>query len=44
VEIFNTLQFDFNPSVLAISTLIAAMSMISLWAIQRLVGLDMIPR
>jgi putative spermidine/putrescine transport system permease protein len=44
VEIFNTLQFDFNPSVLAISTLIAAMSMVSLWAIQRLVGLDMIPR
>jgi len=44
VEIFNTLQFDFNPSVLAISTLIAAMSVVSLWVIQRLVGLDMIPR
>jgi putative spermidine/putrescine transport system permease protein len=44
VEIFNTLQFDFNPSVLAISTLIAAMSAVSIWTIQRLVGLDMIPR
>jgi putative spermidine/putrescine transport system permease protein len=44
VEIFNTLQFDFNPSVLAISTLIAAVSVLSLWLIQRLVGLDMIPR
>jgi putative spermidine/putrescine transport system permease protein len=43
VEIFNTLQFDFNPTVLAISTLIAAMSVVSLWIIQRLVGLDMIP-
>lgn len=44
VEIFNTLQFDFNPSVLAISTIIAATSVVSLWMIQRLVGLDMIPR
>jgi putative spermidine/putrescine transport system permease protein len=44
VEIFNTLQFDFNPSVLAISALIASMSVVSLWMIQRLVGLEMIPR
>jgi putative spermidine/putrescine transport system permease protein len=40
VEIFQTLQFDFNPSVLAISTLIVALSMVALWLIQRLVGID----
>ncbi|MDP4026583.1 ABC transporter permease subunit [Methylobacterium sp. NEAU 140] len=44
VEIFQTLQFDFNPTVLAVSTLVAVMSVISLWMIQRLVGLDMVPR
>ncbi len=44
VEIFQALQFDFNPSVLSISTLIALMSVISLWLIQKLVGLDMVVR
>jgi hypothetical protein len=29
---------------LAISSIIAAMSVVSLWLIQRLVGLDMIPK
>lgn len=40
VEIFQTLQFDFNPSVLAVSTLVVALSTIALWFIQRLVGLE----
>lgn len=44
VEIFQTLQFDFNPTVLAMSTIIALLSAVSLWLIQRLVGLDMLPR
>ena len=42
VEIFQTLQFDFSPTVLSISTLIALMSVVSLWLIQRLVGLDLV--
>lgn len=42
VEIFQTLQFDFSPTVLSISTLIALMSVVSLWLVQRLVGLDMV--
>lgn len=41
VEIFQTLQFDFNPSVLAISTGVALLSVVILWLIQRLVGLDL---
>ena len=40
VEIFQILQFDFHPSVLAISTLIVAVSVVALSLIQRLVGLD----
>lgn len=44
VEIFQTLQFDFDPSVLAVSTVIALFSAISIWLIQRLVGLDMLPK
>jgi putative spermidine/putrescine transport system permease protein len=42
VEIFQTLQFDFRPTVLSISTIIALMSVVSLWLIQRLVGLDLV--
>ncbi len=42
VEIFQTMQFDFSPTVLSISTLIALMSVVSLWLIQRLVGLDLV--
>ncbi len=42
VEIFQTMQFDFSPTVLSISTLIALMSIVSLWLIQRLVGLDLV--
>lgn len=42
VEIFQTLQFDFRPTVLSISTLIALMSVVSLWLIQRMVGLDLV--
>lgn len=44
VVIFQTLQFDFAPTVLSISTLIAIMSVISLWVIQRFVGLDLVAK
>lgn len=44
VEIFQTLQFDFDPSVLAVSTGIALLSVVALWLIQRLVGLDLAVR
>jgi putative spermidine/putrescine transport system permease protein len=44
VEIFQTLQLDFNPTVLAVSTIVALLSAVSLWLVQRLVGLEMIPR
>jgi putative spermidine/putrescine transport system permease protein len=42
LEIFQTLQSDFRPTVLSVSTLIALLSVVSLWLIQRLVGLDLI--
>jgi putative spermidine/putrescine transport system permease protein len=42
VEIFQTLQFDFSPTVLSISTLIALVSVLALWLIQRMVGLDLV--
>jgi putative spermidine/putrescine transport system permease protein len=44
VVIFQTLQFDFSPTVLSISTLIAVMSVTSLWLIQRFVGLDLVAK
>lgn len=44
VIIFQTLQFDFAPTVLSISTLIAIMSVLSLWLIQRFVGLDLVAK
>jgi len=40
VEIFNSLQFDFDPSVLAISTVITIISMVTVFAMQRLLGLQ----
>jgi putative spermidine/putrescine transport system permease protein len=44
VVIFQTLQFDYHPTVLSISTVIALMSVISLWLIQRFVGLDLVAK
>ncbi len=44
VVIFQTLQFDFSPTVLSISTLIALLSVVSLWLIQKFVGLDFVAK
>jgi putative spermidine/putrescine transport system permease protein len=42
VEIFQTLQFDFDPAVLALSTLVVALSTLLIMAMQRLVGIDLV--
>ena len=42
VEIFQTLQFDFDPRVLAISTIVVVLSSAFVIAMQRLVGLDLV--
>jgi len=42
VEIFQTLQFDFEPAVLAISTLVVLSSLGLIVAVQRIVGLDLV--
>jgi putative spermidine/putrescine transport system permease protein len=40
VAMFNAMQFDFNPSILAISTLVLLGSCAVIWLMQRLLGLD----
>jgi putative spermidine/putrescine transport system permease protein len=40
VEIFNAMQFDFDPTILAVSTLVTALSLVVVLVVQRLVGLD----
>jgi putative spermidine/putrescine transport system permease protein len=42
VEIFQTLQFDFDPRVLAVSTIVVILSSAFIIAMQRLVGLDLV--
>jgi ABC-type spermidine/putrescine transport system permease subunit II len=44
VEIFHSIEFDFSPAVLAISTLIVLISLAILWVVQRIVGLDVLLR
>ena len=44
VEIFHSMEFDFNPAMLALSTLIIFFSLGVLWLIQRLVSLDVLLR
>jgi putative spermidine/putrescine transport system permease protein len=44
VEIFHSMEFDFNPAVLAVSTLIIFFSLGVLWLVQRIVGLDVLLR
>jgi putative spermidine/putrescine transport system permease protein len=41
VEVFNSMQFDFEPTILAISTLVTIVSLFVVWLVQRIVGLDM---
>ncbi len=42
VEIFQTLQFDFDPTVLAVSTIVVAISAAAILAVQRLTGLSLL--
>ncbi len=42
VEIFQSLQFDFNPAILALSTLVVIFSLILILIMQRMVGLDIV--
>ena len=44
VEIFHAMEFDFDPSILAIATLIILFSMALLYLIQRIVGLETLLR
>jgi putative spermidine/putrescine transport system permease protein len=42
VEIFQDMQFDFRPSILAISALIAVLSLVAILGVQRLTGFNMV--
>jgi len=42
VQIFQDMQFDFKPSILAVSSLIAVLSLIAILAAQKLAGLEMV--
>jgi len=42
VEVFQTLQFDFDPAVLALSTLVVMFSALLILAVQRLAGFDLV--
>ena len=44
LEIFHSMEFDFDAAVLAISTLIVLASLVILWLIQKSVGLDVMLR
>ena len=44
LEIYHSMEFDFDPSVLPISTLVVVASGLILWIIQRVVGLDVLLR
>jgi putative spermidine/putrescine transport system permease protein len=40
VEIFNDMQVDFQPHILALSTLLIVLSLAMMFAIQKIAGLD----
>ncbi len=44
VELFGALQFDFNPSLLAVSTLILVVSLAIIVGVQRITGIDALLR
>ena len=44
VEMFHSMEFDFSPAMLAVSTLIVLFSIGLLWLIQRIAGLDILLR
>jgi putative spermidine/putrescine transport system permease protein len=40
VEVFNSMLFDFEPTILAISTIVTVLSLTLVWLVQWMVGLD----
>jgi putative spermidine/putrescine transport system permease protein len=42
VEIFQSLQFDFDPAILALSTLVVIFSLVLIVTVQRVVGMDVV--
>jgi putative spermidine/putrescine transport system permease protein len=42
VQIFQDMRFDFQPSILAVSTLVSIISMVLIVGLQKLTGLDMV--
>ena len=42
VEIFQSLQFDFEPAILSLSTLVVLFSLLLIVAVQRVAGLDLV--
>jgi ABC-type spermidine/putrescine transport system permease subunit II len=40
VEVFNSMLFDFEPSILAISSIVTILSLTLVWFAQWAVGLD----
>jgi putative spermidine/putrescine transport system permease protein len=44
VEIFHSLQFDFSPTILALSTVVVLFSLILIAVMQRVLGLDIVLR
>lgn len=42
VQIFQDMQFDFKPSMLAVSSLVAALSLIAILSVQKLGGFEMV--
>lgn len=42
VQIFQDMQFDFRPSMLAVSSLVAVVSLIAIFGVQKLAGFDVV--
>ncbi len=42
VQIFQDMQFDFRPSMLAVSSLVAVLSLVIIFGVQKLAGFDVI--
>jgi putative spermidine/putrescine transport system permease protein len=40
VEVFNSMLFDFEPTILAISSIVTVLSLTLVWLVQWAVGLD----
>jgi len=44
VVLFQAMDYDFNPSLLAVSTFIIAFAFVAMWCFQKLIGLDTLLR